>query len=70
MKHFSIQDLIWHQDYIYLVIFNHIDKPKVISQSQKSKADDFIFIKITMSNHPHPPPGKVSKKQDRAILPK
>ena len=45
------------------------------------KADDWVLIKIRFSNqpashlHPHPqpasqPPGKVSKKQDRAILPK
>ena len=32
-----------------------IDKPKVVSRSQKSKADDLVFIKIAMSNHPHPP---------------
>ena len=56
----------------------NFDKPKVVSGSQKSKADDLVFIKIVMSNHPSTttppnpptPPGKVSKKQDRAILPK
>ena len=36
-----------------------IDKPKVVSRSQKSKADDLVFIKITMSlqpalTYPHP----------------
>ena len=29
-----------------------IDKPKVVSRSQKLKADDLIFIKIAMSSHP------------------
>ena len=32
-----------------------IDKPKVVSQSQMSKADDLVFIKIAMSNHPPTP---------------
>ena len=27
-----------------------IDKPKLVSRSQKSKADDLVFIKIAMSN--------------------
>ena len=47
----------------------------------KVRADDWVFIKIRFSNHPAShlatqpppashPPGKVSKKQDRAILPK
>ena len=49
----------------------YFDKPKVVSRSQKSKADNLVFIKIAMPNHPPtPPPGKVSKKQDRAIHPK
>ena len=32
------------------------DKPKVVSRGQKSKADDLVFIKIAMSNHPPPTP--------------
>ena len=50
---------------------NKIDKPKVVSQSQKSKADALFAIKSQCSTTtPTPTPGKVSKKQDRAILPK
>ena len=34
----------------------------------KVKVDDWVFIKITFSNHPAThPAGKVSKKQDTAI---
>ena len=54
---------------------------KLTNPKSKSKvqvqvlADDWVFIKIRFSNHPvtqppDQPPGKVSKKQDRAILPK
>ena len=40
----------------------HIDKPKVVSRSQKSKTDDLVFIKIAMSNHPPPPPRESFKE--------
>ena len=46
---------------------------QTLSRSPKSEVqvevDDWVFIKITFSNHP-PPPGKVSKKQYTAIYPK
>ena len=49
---------------------NSFDKPSVEVQSP-SPTDDWVFIKIRFSNPPAGrPPGKVSKKQDRAILPK
>ena len=53
-----------------------LTNPKSKSEVQVQVwADDWVFIKIRFSNQPatHPashPPGKVSKKQDRAILPK
>ena len=44
--------------------------PKSKSEVQV-EVDDWVFIKITFSNHPPPPPpGKVSKKQYTAIYPK
>ena len=48
---------------------------QTLSRSPKSEVqvevDDWVFIKITFSNHPPPPPpGKVSKKQYTAIYPK
>ena len=58
------------------ILTNPTSKSKVHVQVQ---TDDWVFIKIRVSNHPptyppdHPPDhpsGKVSKKQDRAILPK
>ena len=42
-----------------------IDKPKNVSRSQKSKADDLVFIKIAMSNHPPTPTPRESFKEAR-----
>ena len=48
-----------------------IDKPKVVSRSQSQKLTTWFSLKSKCpTHHPHPPTGKVSKKQDRAILPK
>ena len=51
---------------ILFILTNPKSKSKVQVQV---RADDWVFIKIRFSNHPQQP-GKVSKKQDRAILPK
>ena len=49
----------------------YIDKPKVVSRSQSQKLTTWFSLKSQCPTTPTPPPpGKVSKKQDRAILPK
>ena len=57
---------------VCVLMTSELTNPKSKSKVQV-QTDDWVFIKIRFSNHPasHPqPPGKVSKKQDRAILPK
>ena len=44
-----------------------IDKPKVVSRSQSQKLTTWSSLKSQCPTTP-PPPGKVSKKKDRAIL--
>ena len=50
----------------------YIDKPKVVSQSQSQMLTTWFSLKLQCPTTPPspPPPRKVSKKQDRAILPK
>ena len=66
MKHLSNKSLASTLTYFFNVA--SFWQTQIHQLKSKSKADDLVFIKIAMSNHPHP--GKVSKKQDRAILPK
>ena len=35
--------------YPITTVLPHVDKPKVVSRSQKSKADDLVLIKIAMN---------------------
>ena len=59
---------------IYFVSMFKIDKPKIVSQSQSQKLRTLFSLKshCPLTNHlpPQPPARKVSKRQDRAILPK
>ena len=59
-ENFELQNS--HMDKLYRNLKYKIDKPKVVSRNQKSKADDLVFIKITISN---PPPTRESFKEAR-----
>ena len=66
--------------YLALIVFFHglilpslyfcIDKPKVVSRSQSQKLTTWFSLESQCPTTPTPTPEKVSKKQDRAILPK
>ena len=58
-ENFELQNS--HMDKLYRNLKYKIDKPKVVSRNQKSKADDLVFIKITISNHPPTPPTPTRK---------
>ena len=53
---------------LWSAISEVIDKPKVVSRSQSQKLMTWFSLKSQCPTTPTP--GKVSKKQDRAILPK
>ena len=58
-ENFELQNS--HMDKLYRNLKYKIDKPKVVSRNQKSKADDLVFIKITISNNPPTPPTPTRK---------